>query len=256
MLPASFLILLLKEEVLEIVTLQGPDQTDIGLLVGQVQEFLELQKDLGRKFLSWSKKNPKSSEPLGYHPGTHFDSLSALSQALIQCRGCPLYKERRQPVPGQGASRARLMFIGVGPGKEDDQQGYPFWGPDGQLLTKMIQAIQLTREEVYLTQVVKCRPPDDRKPTPEEIDACGFFLKEEIRLIDPGILVALGDRVAKTLSRSNKKISDLRGRWLNVEGRRLMATFHPAFLLTNPGAKREAWEDLKKVRREYDGLEP
>jgi uracil-DNA glycosylase family 4 len=233
----------------------GPDQSDVGQFVGQVKEFFELQKELGLKFLSQSPKSSEASKVMGYHPRTHFDSLPLLFQAITQCRRCPLFKYRHQAVPGQGASRAGLMFIGSGPGEDDDFQGNPFVGPDGQLLTKMIQAIRLTREEVYLTQVVKCRPPDNRRPTQEEIDACGLFLKEEIRLVDPSILVALGDCAAQTLSRSNKKISDLRGRWLDFQGRRLMAIFHPGYLLTNPGAKREAWEDLKKVRREYDDFE-
>jgi uracil-DNA glycosylase len=231
------------------------DQSDIDRFVRQIQEFLELQKDLGRKFLPWSKKNPAVLEEVsGLLPEAAFDSLKALSQAILQCRRCPLFTNRHQAVPGQGASGARLMFVGKGPGMDDEQQGNPFAGPEGQLLTKMIQAIQLRREEVYITQAVKCRTPGDRRPTQTEIDACGLFLKEELRLIDPGILVALGECAAQTLSRSNKKISDLRGRWLDIQGRRLMMTFHPSFLLTNPGAKREAWEDLKKVRREYDAL--
>jgi uracil-DNA glycosylase len=240
------------------VVLHVPDseQSDIGRLIGQIKESLELQKDLGRRFLPWSKKNQEAIEGGASHlPLAHYDSLAALSQAIIECRRCPLCTNRQRAVPGQGASRGRLMFIGEGPGRDDEQQAHPFAGPEGQLLTKMIQAIQLSREEVYITQVVKCRPPEDRRPNQEEIDACGFFLKEEIRLVDPGILVALGDCAAQTLSRSNKRISDLRGRWLDIQGRRLLATFHPAFLLTNPGAKRESWEDLKKVRRKYDELE-
>ncbi len=147
------------------------------------------------------------------------------------------------------------MFIGEGQGFDEDQQGRPFVGPAGQLLTKMIQAINLNREEVYITHVIKCRPPENRLPLDDELEACQLFLKEEIRLVDPKILVALGSCAARTLTGSKEKISSLRGHWLDFQGRHLMATYHPDFLLKNPGAKRGAWEDLKKVRREYDGLE-
>ena len=147
------------------------------------------------------------------------------------------------------------MFIGEGPGFEEDRQGRPFVGPAGQLLTKMIRAINFTREEVYITNVVKCRPPENRVPFENEVEACRSFLEEEIRLVNPRILVPLGHCAAQTLTRSKKKISDLRGRILDLKNRRLIATYHPAYLLRNPGAKREAWEDLKRVRREYDGLE-
>jgi len=236
------------------VIFQDPDPFGIGPLPGQVKEILELQKDLGRKFLPWSKKTPAAPEALNYIPGTLFDSLSALSQAVSQCRRCTLYNGRRQAVPGRGASRARLMVIGSGPDREDDLQGRPFSGPDGELLTKMLQAIQLNREDVYLTQVIKCRTPEGRPPTQEEIESCGLFLREEIRLVNPDILTALGEGAAKTLIQTNKNLSDLRGRWWPVQNRNLMATFHPAFLRANPGAKREAWEDLKKIRRKYDEL--
>ncbi|MBI4767431.1 MAG: uracil-DNA glycosylase [Deltaproteobacteria bacterium] len=232
----------------------GPDQTNPGRLVGQLQELLEFQKDWGRQFLPKSVKNQEAALPKGslHRP---YESGAALSRAIVECQNCLLARNRRQAVPGEGPQNSILMFIGEGPGFEEDQQGRPFVGPAGQLLTKMIQAINLTREEVYITNVVKCRPPENRDPFENEVEACRSFLEEEIRLVDPRILVPLGSCAAQTLTRTKKKISDLRGRILDFKNRQLIATYHPAYLLRNPGAKREAWEDLKRVRREYDGLQ-
>ncbi len=228
-------------------------EADPSGIIGRLKEYLEVQKDLGRPFLPWSDKNQDSLVQLLGRSVRHYNSLPALSTAISQCRECALSKNRRQAVPGQGPVKTQLMFIGEGPGFEEDQQGKPFVGPAGQLLTKMIQAIQLSREAVFITNTVKCRPPENRVPLENEIAACRPFLEEEIRLSDHRILVALGGCAAQTLVRSKAKISELRGRWLDFQGRRLMATYHPAFLLRNPEAKRQAWEDLKKVRREYDG---
>jgi len=236
------------------VTPLGLSQSDIGQFIGQLKELLELQKDLGRQFLPWFPKYQETWGSFGRPPCT-YESLSALYQAILQCRKCGLFRNRRQAVPGQGSFKARLMFIGEGPGFEEDQQGRPFVGPAGQLLTKMIKAIKLNREDVYITNVVKCRPPENRLPSEDEIEVCRPFLNEEIRLVDPKILVGLGNCAAQTLTQSKKRISDLRGRWLDFQSRRLMATYHPAFLLRNPEAKREVWEDLKRVRQEYDDLE-
>jgi DNA polymerase len=234
--------------------LQGPDPGEAGRIAGEVKEFLQLQKDLGRQFILRSRNKPLMQEPFVKLAEASRNSLSALYQAVAQCRKCPLHENRNQALSGQGPVKTSLMFIGAGPGEEDDRQGRPFSGPDGDLLTRMIQAIQLTREEVFLTQAVKCRPPDDRSPLPEELEACGFFLNEEIRLVSPDILVALGEVPAQSLIRSNKSIFDLRGRWLKYNDRPFMAIFHPAFLLSHPEAKRDAWEDLKKIRRMVDEL--
>jgi uracil-DNA glycosylase family 4 len=232
----------------------GPDQASVGHFVGQIKEFFEFQKEWGRRFFP---KPDKFQEPLALRGSLPrpYESCEALSRAIMVCQHCRLVRGRRQAVPGQGPQNSRLMFIGEGPGSEEDRQGRPFIGPAGQLLTKMIQAINLTREEVYITNVVKCRPPENRTPFEDEVEACRSFLEEEIRLVDPKILVLLGSTAAQTLTRSKKSISDLRGNLLDFKGRRLIATYHPAYLLRNPEAKREAWEDLKRVRREYDGLE-
>lgn len=230
------------------------DQTSLNRFIGQIKDYLDLQKDWGRSFFPKSEKNSETAvlkEGLSHQ----YDFGGDLSKVILECQNCPLGHHRQQAVPGRGPENASLMFIGEGPGFEEDQKGLPFVGPAGQLLTKMIQAIDLRREEVYVTNVVKCRPPENRTPLEEEIKACKPFLKEEIRRVNPKILVALGSCAARTLTGTSKKISDLRGRFLDFQGRRLLSTYHPAYLLRNPGAKREAWEDLKKVRREYDGLE-
>lgn len=233
----------------------GPDPTAVDRVVGQVKDFLESQKGLGRTFLPRPHSSQRMSEALDRSPQGAYASLSVLSQALMDCRRCPLFKTRRQPVAGQGGPKARLMLIGGVPGIEEDQQGLPFIGPAGQLLTKMIQAIQLNRDEVFITHLIKCRLPEDRRPSTNELDACSPFLMEEIRLVNPGILVTLGEDAAQTLVRSKESISEVRGRWRDFKGRRFLATHAPEFLMQNPLAKREAWEDLKKVRRGYDGLE-
>jgi uracil-DNA glycosylase len=231
----------------------SPDQTNRSRFIGQIKEFFEFQKEWGRSFFPKAgvKPEPPAREE---DPGLQHAFSGDLSDLIKKCQNCRLARNRRQAVPGFGPDHSGVMFIGEGPGFEEDQQGRPFVGPAGQLLTKMIQAIDLRREDVYITNVVKCRPPENRTPLEEEIIACRPFLEEEIRRIDPKILVALGSCAAQTLSGTSKKISDLRGHFLDLQGRRFIATYHPAYLLRNPGAKRGAWEDLKKVRREYDAL--
>ena len=236
------------------MTFSDSDPAGLDQFVGQLKELLELQKDWGRPFLLRSKKIREASSLIG-RPAGHFESLSDLHRAIAVCQKCRLFRHRLQTVPGQGAPNSRLMFIGEGPGFEEDQQGFPFVGPAGQLLTKMIRAINLHREEVFITNVVKCRPPENRLPLEYEVEACRPFIEEEIRLVDPQILVPLGNCAAQALTRSKNKISSLRGRLLDINGRQLIPSYHPAYLLRNPDAKREAWEDLKKIRRIYDGLD-
>jgi uracil-DNA glycosylase len=223
-------------------------------VLGDLRDYLELQGLWGPVFLprfSGEERKPAEDSP---SPVT-FENLASLSRAIRDCRGCALHNSRLQAVPGTGPQKSRILIIGEGPGFEEDQQGQPFVGPAGQLLTRMLQAIQLTREEVYITNTVKCRPPGNRLPSEEEIACCRPFLEEEIRLIDPAILMAMGNCAAQALTGSSRRISELRGRWIAYHGKRLMATFHPAFLLRTPEAKRQSWEDLKEIRREYDSLE-
>jgi uracil-DNA glycosylase len=166
------------------------------------------------------------------------------------CTRCKLHTlGRTQVVFGVGNPEARLMFVGEAPGADEDEQGIPFVGRAGQLLTKIIEAIDLTREDVYIANVIKCRPPQNRNPEPDEVDACEPFLFQQIDAIKPKVIVALGKFGAQTLLRTDAPISRLRGRVYDFRGAKLIPTFHPAYLLRNPSAKREVWEDMKLVKR-------
>jgi DNA polymerase len=175
--------------------------------------------------------------------------LQELRQHIGDCTRCKLHGlGRSQVVFGVGHPHARLMFVGEAPGQDEDIQGIPFVGRAGQLLTKMIEAIELKREQVYIANVIKCRPPQNRNPEPDEVATCEPFLFRQIDAIRPRVIVALGKFAAQALLRSNEPISRLRGRVFDYRGAVLVPTFHPAFLLRSPDYKREAWEDLKKVR--------
>ena len=165
------------------------------------------------------------------------------------CSRCKLHAQgRKQVVFGVGNPDADLMFVGEAPGADEDVQGIPFVGRAGQLLTKMIEAINLRRDDVYIANVIKCRPPGNRNPEADEIAQCEPFLFQQIEAIRPKVIVALGSFAAKTLLRSEESISRLRGRVYDFRGAQLIPTFHPSFLLRSPDRKRDAWEDLKKAR--------
>jgi uracil-DNA glycosylase len=178
------------------------------------------------------------------------DALAAIQTDLgADCSRCKLHRMgRRQVVFGVGNPDADLMFVGEAPGADEDIQGIPFVGRAGQLLTKMIQAIQLERDQVYIANVIKCRPPDNRNPEPDEIETCQPFLFQQIAAVRPKVIVALGSFAAKTLLKTQDSISRLRGRVYDFQGAKLIPTFHPSYLLRSPQFKREAWEDLKKAR--------
>ncbi|MCK5843250.1 MAG: uracil-DNA glycosylase [Victivallales bacterium] len=172
--------------------------------------------------------------------------INALLAAARGCRGCPLHANRRNLVFGAGSPDADLMFIGEGPGREEDRQGVPFVGEAGQLLTKMINAMCFSRSEVYIANIVKCRPPNNRAPDDDEADACLPFLRRQIELVRPKVIVLLGAVALKYLMGVGG-ITRARGKWLNYNGIKAMPTFHPAYLLRNPQAKKDVWEDLQKV---------
>jgi len=175
------------------------------------------------------------------------DSLLKIHDDLGECTRCKLHTTRNKIVFGDGSAKADLVFVGEGPGRDEDAQGLPFVGRAGKLLTQMIEAMGLQRKEVYICNVVKCRPPENRLPEPDEIKTCSPFLLRQLDAIDPKVIVCLGACSAQTLLETNRGISHFRGQWLDFRGRKLMATYHPAYLLRNPAAKADVWKDLQKV---------
>ena len=175
--------------------------------------------------------------------------LERLARAVARCTRCPLYQTRTRPVISDGSPTARLVFVGEAPGREEDRQGIPFVGAAGQLLTKMIEAIGLRRQDVYICNVLKDRPPENRTPLPEEIEACRPFLDEQLAIVQPKVICVLGAVAAKTLLGPHVSITKVRGIVQDYRGTPLVPTFHPAYLLRNPPAKKFAWIDLKLVKQ-------
>jgi uracil-DNA glycosylase family 4 len=176
------------------------------------------------------------------------EALAAIREDLGDCTRCKLHRQgRKQIVFGVGNPSADLMFVGEAPGADEDTQGIPFVGRAGQLLTKMIEAMGFSRDEVYIANVLKCRPPGNRNPEPDEIATCEPFLFRQLASVEPKVVIALGAFAARTLLKTDDPISRLRGRVFDYRGAKLIPTFHPSFLLRSPGYKREAWEDLKKA---------
>jgi DNA polymerase len=202
-----------------------------------------------------AQKTPQAaSKPAAPAEKISASSLENIQQALINCQRCPLCSHRHNIVFGEGNPHARLMFIGEGPGYDEDMQGRPFVGKAGQLLDKMIAAMQFTRAEVYIANIVKCRPDGNRNPMPDEIAKCIPFLHKQIEIIRPEAIVCLGATAAKALLNTDNGISRLRGKWCSYQNIPVMPTFHPAFLLRQESAKREAWQDLKLVMARFGKL--
>jgi len=180
-------------------------------------------------------------------PGPPPDPLQEIAGRVAACTACDLHKTRTRTVPGQGSSRPDILFVGEGPGADEDRQGLAFVGRAGKLLTRMIEAMGYTRDEVFIGNIVKCRPPANRTPLPEEMDTCLPYLKEQIAVLRPRVIVALGATAVKGLIDTTEGITRVRGRWQSFEGIDLMPTYHPAYLLRNPSAKRQVWDDLQEV---------
>lgn len=198
----------------------------------------------GTLTVSVSAQPEKVNVPFSAH-----DLLVEIRNDIGDCTRCKLHRlGRTQIVFGVGNPNADLMFVGEAPGQDEDIQGFPFVGRAGQLLTKIIEAIDLKREDVYIANVLKCRPPNNRNPEPDEVASCQPFLKRQIEAIRPKVIVALGSFAAKTLLQTEEAISRLRGRVYKYGDAQLVATYHPAYLLRSPEKKRETWEDMKKVR--------
>ena len=214
----------------------------IGEVIEDLKAHLEYLKTMGIDSIpatvAPSKKQSPSSSLL---------TLRDVREELGDCKRCKLHRGRKTLVFGEGNEKAVLMFVGEGPGYEEDVQGRPFVGKAGQLLTKIVQSIQLEREEVYIANIVKCRPPQNRTPEADEVLACRPFLLGQIEAIRPKIICCLGAVAAQSLLQTAEKITALRGRFFDWEGIRVLPTYHPAYLLRNPERKREVWEDMKRI---------
>jgi uracil-DNA glycosylase family 4 len=231
----------------------------------QIIEHLRFAKELGVSGVSrdpeWRRRDeapvvrevveaPQAVAPARTIVPTQVQALAAIRADIGDCTRCKLHTQgRTQVVFGAGNPSAGLMFVGEAPGADEDLQGVPFIGRAGQLLTKIIEAIDLKREDVYIANVIKCRPPQNRNPEPDEVATCEPFLFQQIDAIRPKVIVALGKFGAQTLLRTLEPISKLRGRVFDYRGSKLIPTFHPAYLLRNPSSKREVWEDMKLVKK-------
>jgi DNA polymerase len=218
-----------------------------------------LETDNSLRFLSsngcrgfdCTKRSLEKLEKWGKGRENIIETLDGIQLDIGDCQRCKLARSRNRIVYGEGNHNAKLVFIGEGPGFEEDRQGRPFVGAAGQLLTRIIEAIKLSRHQVYICNIVKCRPPGNRNPEPDEIETCFPFLKRQIAAIRPDFIVALGSFAAQTLLATQTPISRLRGHFHEYKGIKVIPTYHPAYLLRNPDKKRAVWEDMKMLMKEY-----
>ncbi len=218
-------------------------ETDTGQVAALVKRYVEQFGRLGVRELYIPR------EALIVATNSKAEQLKAMEDRLKNCERCSLCDGRTQVIFGDGNPEADLVFVGEAPGRDEDIQGKPFVGRAGQLLTRMINAMHLKREDVYICNVIKCRPPNNRDPLPDEVAACEPFLIEQLDIIQPKVIVALGRFAVQSLLRESTPISRLRGRWCDYHGIALMPTFHPSYLLRNPAGKRPVWQDLQEVMK-------
>jgi len=209
-------------------------------LVQSAYDLLNYYKEMGIKEI------PMPMSMMKKHP---LETLKLIREDIGDCTRCALHKERTHIVFGEGNPNADLMFVGEGPGRDEDQTGRPFVGRAGKLLTKIIEAMKLKREDVYIANIVKCRPPKNRAPLPDEVATCEGFLQRQIEVVKPKVIVCLGSTATQNLLKTEVKISSLRGKFVEWHGTQVMPTYHPAFLLRNPSMKKPLWEDMKKVMK-------
>lgn len=228
-------------------------------IVVQVKAHLDYRRALGVRLVETALAGgPQAAvhhvaPTIETYPISGSSGLAAVREELGDCIRCKLHKGRKNIVFGEGNPKAALVFVGEGPGQEEDLQGRPFVGAAGQLLTDIIvKGMQLKREDVYICNIVKCRPPGNRNPEPDEVEACEPFLVKQLRAINPRIIIGLGNVAVKTLLKTKEGITSLRGNWKTYQGIPLMPTFHPAYLLRTPSDKRLVWEDIKKVMAEIE----
>ncbi|MBW2109041.1 MAG: uracil-DNA glycosylase [Deltaproteobacteria bacterium] len=225
---------------------------DLQDMIHEVRRYLASMKGLGLDRVVLSDASLRILSRWEDDRSGRAETLEDIQKDLGECRRCKLHEGRRHIVFGKGNPRARLLVVGEGPGFEEDVKGRPFVGPAGQLLTRILKAIHLSREEVYICNIIKCRPPRNRNPEPEEIAQCLPFLKRQIAAIRPALILALGTFAAQTLLETREPISRLRGRFFTYEGVGLMPTYHPAYLLRNPDKKRDTWADVQKLQAAYE----
>ncbi len=224
----------------------------MGRIIGSLRGKLELERGFGSDSVV---KGRTADTPRDENNDGRVRKLAVLEEGASTCMKCRLSEGRTRAVFGTGNPHAELMFIGEGPGYEEDKQGLPFVGRAGQLLTKIIEAIDLTREDVYIANMVKCRPPENRTPRQDEIFTCtSNYLKYQIEWIRPKIICGLGNAAVQSLLNTTKGIGTLRGRFHDYNGIKFMPTFHPAYLLRSPGEKGKCWQDMKKIRAMLDEL--
>lgn len=219
-------------------------------ILKDVKNLLEYHQLMGVKEIPVSKRRgARSQKPETRRKGSRDDQLRELREEIGDCTLCRLHKGRTHVVFGVGNPNAKLMFIGEGPGRDEDIKGEPFVGRAGQLLTKIIEAMGYKRGDVYIANLVKCRPPENRNPEPDEIETCIPFLKKQIKIINPKAIICLGKFAAQSILNTGEPITKLRGKMSEYEGIPVMPTYHPAYLLRNPDAKKNVWEDVKKVMK-------
>ncbi|MBZ0159860.1 uracil-DNA glycosylase [Candidatus Methylomirabilis sp.] len=230
--------------------LTGTDIDELRKLITQARAHLRRQQLLGvdRLRVAW----PERPEPVVQPASSR--TLVQVREKLGECTRCKLHTGRKTIVFGVGNPQAWLVFVGEAPGADEDQQGEPFVGRAGQLLTRIIEAMKLTREQVYICNIIKCRPPGNRNPEPDEIAACEPFLIAQLQTIKPKLVCALGTFAAQSLLRTKEPISKLRGRFHDYHGIPVLPTFHPAYLLRNPHEKKTVWADMQLLQREYEKL--
>ena len=227
-----------------------PDQllNDIRTTLASARSQLEYLSDLGVENLPGNAADSEPMQDLGIMPSQD-ETLEAIREDLGDCQRCGLGASRKKLVFGVGNPNARLVMVGEAPGREEDQKGEPFVGEAGRLLDRILLAMGMQRADVYICNVLKCRPPDNRDPQPEEVATCETFLVRQIAAIKPQVIVGLGRFAVQSLLQSKVPISRIRGEWQSYQGIPLMPTYHPAYLLRNPEGKRDVWEDMKEVMR-------
>lgn len=229
-------------------------RTELLEVVGSLKGYLLKAVDTGGKVRMFSTARTTKADAPGEVESSgevksRVEQLAALEEELRSCRRCPLWTTRRTVVFGEGNPDARLMFVGEGPGEEEDRQERPFVGRAGQLLTRIINAMGLSRDDVYIANIVKCRPPGNRVPDQEEKDACTPYLCRQVEIIKPRVICALGSVAARFFLKTEAAVSVLRGRFHSLGSIDLMATYHPAYLLRNPNAKKQVWEDVQEIMK-------